>query len=127
MLDGLPMDLSHGLIASGMQQVNGIVHITAGGLQECQAVQCPHMGCGPNCVTSARELNQAHDAVYTLASAIAPFFQTGGGSYLAGDAETRQKAMAAMRATSLSKDIASSGRVDFPDPAKNNRNKWNFG
>ena len=126
-LDGLPMDLSHGLIASGMQQVNGIVHITAGGLQECQAVQCPHMGCGPNCVTSARELNQAHDAVYTLASAIAPFFQTGGGSYLAGDAETRQKAMAAMRATSLSKDIASSGRVDFPDPAKNNRNKWNFG
>ena len=109
-LDGLPLEDSNKLIASGKQQINGLVHITAGALGGCKAVHCPHK---PGNVASSREMNQAHDAVMVLATAIAPFFLEGGASYLAGGAKSRLAAMAAIRATSLGPDIAASGALTF--------------
>jgi len=122
------MRMTNDHLASGKQDVSGIVHLSTGELHECKkAAKCPHKACGSNCAANARVMNQAHDAVLTLAKAIAPQFRDGGSSYLSGAEESRATAMTAIRATSLDSDIAASGFVQFPDPGINNRDKWNFG
>jgi ABC-type branched-subunit amino acid transport system substrate-binding protein len=124
--EGGMMTLSNELIATGQQQVNGIVHMTTGGAHECKAATCPHKTCGPTCAANARHMNQAHDAVLTLATALAPLFRNGGARYLAGAPESRSAAMTAIRATSLSADIAASGLLEL-SPSSTKRDTWNFG
>ena len=106
--------------------VNGIVHMSSGGAHECKAATCPHKACGATCAAPPREMNQAYDAVLTLATALVPFFRDGGVRYLAGAPKSRSAAMAAIRATSLSADIAASGLLEL-SPGSTKRNKWNFG
>ena len=118
--------LSNDFIATGQQQVNGIVHMSVDQLGECKAATCPHTACGSACASTAREMNQAHDAVLTLATALAPLFRYGGRSYLAGAEKIRTTAMAAIRATSLGADVAASGLLEF-SPGSTKRGKWNFG
>ena len=125
--DGQMMSLTNNFIASGQQQVNGIVHMTAHEPHKCEATKCPHTACGPTCVVGAREMNQAHDAVLVLATAVAPLFRDGGGSYLAGAPESRKAAMAALFATTLSSNIAASGLLHFDEYPSTTRDKWNFG
>ena len=125
--DGQMMTLSNEYIATGQQRVNGIVHISVGAAHECKAATCPHEACGSTCAAPAREMNQAFDAMYTLASAIAPLFKDGGSSYMSGAEETRMAAMTAIRTTSLSSSVAASGIVQFSDAGINKRDKWNFG
>ena len=124
--EGGMMTLSNELIATGQQRVNGIVHMTTGGAHECKAAACPHKACGPTCAANARHMNQAHDAILTLATALAPLFRNGGARYLAGAPESRSAAMTAIRATSLSADIAASGLLEL-SPSSTKRNVWNFG
>ena len=124
--DGQMISLSQKLIAEGTQRVNGIVHMSAGGAHECKAATCPHKACAANCVAEPRHLNQAYDAVLTLATALAPLFRDGGADYLAGATKSRSAAMTAIRATSLSADIAASGLLEL-SPGSTKRNKWNFG
>ena len=129
-MDGNILKLSTDLIASGNQMVTGIVHMTLSrGTQECRAAyKCPHKACGSKCAAKENEMNQAYDAVFTLASAIAPMFRDGGGlSYLLGEAGTREAAMAAIHATSLTSDDTASGLLEFTGPHSTTRNKWNFG
>ena len=103
-------------------RVNGIVHMTAKERHECKAAQCPLTSKGQE----SRIMNQAHDAVYTLAKGLAPSFRDGGSDYLAGVPESRLAAMAAIRATSLSANIAASGLLEFDPYPSNLREKWNF-
>ena len=112
------------LIATEQVNVNGIVHLSVGP-GTCQtAAPCPHTACGgPACAVSSRVMNQAYDAVYTMASALAPQFRTGGDSYLKGVQGTREEGMAAIRATSLSAKVAASGFLEFSGPLLNTRDK----
>ena len=110
-----------------MPPVNGVLHMSVAGPHACKAAVCPAKVCGSGCIGQSRHLNQAYDAVLTLATGIAPFFRDGGSSYLAGTEESRKAAMVALRATSLSSEIAASGRITFAGPHSTNRDKWNFG
>ena len=121
------LQMTNDQLESGKQDVRGIVHLSVGELHECEAAKCPHKACGSNCAATARIMNQAHDAVLTLAKAIAPLFRDGGSSYLSGAEKSRTAAMAAIRDTSLGADTAASGAVQFPDPDRTTRDKWNFG
>ena len=121
------LQMTNDQLASGKQDIRGIVHLSVGELHECKAAKCPHKACGSNCAAEARTMNQAHDAVLTLATAIAPLFRTGGNSYLNGAEESRTAAMTSIRASSLDIDTAASGLVQFPDPDSTTRDKWNFG
>jgi hypothetical protein len=121
------LQMTNDHLASGKLDVRGIVHLSTGELHECKDAKCPHKACGSSCAAKSSLVNQAHDAVLTLAKAIAPLFRDGGSSYLNGAGESRTAAMAAIRATSLDSDIAASGLVQFPAPGINNRDKWNFG
>ena len=114
------------LLADGQQRVNGIVHMSVGEAHKCKATTCPHTNCGPDCAANHQTMNQAYDAVRTLAMAIAPSFRDGGSSYLAGSEKSRKKAMDAVRATSLSSKTAASGILEFGPRTSNTRNKWNF-
>ena len=120
------MDLSSEYIANGKQRVDGMVHMTVEEPHKCRAAKCPHETCGASCVASQRHMNQAYDAVIALATAVAPLFRDGGEYYVAGNLERRLAAMRALRATSLSSDIAASGLLELQGPPSNNRDKWNF-
>ena len=107
--------------------MDGVVHMTAGERQDCAIKQCPQTNCGEKCAAPARELNQAYDAVYVLARAIAfSSFQTGGKDYLAGAPGSREAAMVALRSTSLDKNVAASGALDLI-PGGTTRHHWDFG
>lgn len=126
-IDGDMLDISNDLIASGKLEINGIVHMAVGEPHTCKSLAgCPHKACGPTCAAPSRFMNQAYDAVYTLAKALAPQFRDGGRSYLAGVQESRWAAMAAIRSTSLSFDIATSGLLEFTGDGSNNRDKVRF-
>ena len=119
--------VSKDLLATGVVNMNGVVHMNAGERQDCAAKKCPATNCGSSCAAPARELNQAYDSVYVLARAIAySSFQDGGKAYLAGAPGTREKAMLALRATSLNADTAASGTLELI-PGETTRNHWNFG
>ena len=124
---GYMMDLTSEHIANGKQRVDGMVHMTVGEPHKCRAAKCPHETCGTSCVASQRHMNQAYDAVIALATAVAPLFRNGGEDYVAGNPESRLAAMRALRATSLSSDIAASGLLELQGRPSNNREKWNFG
>ena len=123
-VDGLPIDMSHDLVVGGNLTVNGLVYLSAAAAHKCKALQCPHVD---DAAAPSRELNQAHDAVLVLATALAPLFRDGGESYLAGVPPKRFAAMAAIRATSLSSDTAASGALAFTGGRVTTREKWNFG
>ena len=124
-IDGNVVPVTNDLVVSGTLRVKGVLHLTVEEAYACKAVRgCPNGDFPPSILV---RVNQAHDAVYTLAAAIGPMFQDGGHSYLQGAPEIRLAAMAAIRSTSLSPDIAMSGLLRFPDPAVNNRDLWNFG
>ena len=119
--------LSNEFIATGQQRVNGIVHMSQPSqLDECKVAACPHEAYGPTCAADATRMNQAYDAVLTLATALAPLFRDGGARYLTGETDSRREGMAAIRATSLSADIAASGLLEL-SPGSTKRDKWNFG
>ena len=124
-VDGQILSVTNDLVASGTLRMNGVLHLTVEEAYACRAVRGCQKGDVPPGILV--RVNQAHDAVYTLAAAIGPMFQDGGHSYLQGTPESRLAAMAAIRSTSLSPDIAMSGLLQFPDPAVNNRDVWNFG
>ena len=126
-VDGQMMALSNDLISSGKQAVQGILHMSIAEPHACKATAgCPREACGTtSCAAPSRFMNQAHDAVYTLAKALAPLFRDGGSNYLAGVPESRLAAMAAIRATALSSDSASSGALSFQG-GSNNRKPWQF-
>ena len=118
--------LSNEFIATGQLEVKGIVFMSEPShLDECKVAACPHKNCGPTCASEARDMNQAYDAVLTLATALAPLFRDGGARYLTGETDSRNEAMAAIRATSLSADIAASGLLEL-SPGSTKRDKWNF-
>ena len=126
-VDGQMMALSNDLISGGKQAVQGILHMSIAEPHACKATAgCPQEACGTTpCAAPSSFMNQAHDAVYTLAKALAPLFRDGGSNYLAGVPESRLAAMAAIRATALSSDSASSGALSFQG-GSNNRKKWQF-
>ena len=115
------------LAGSDSDEVNGVVYLTTHEANDCSVDTCPSKVCEPNCVSDPYLVNQAYDAVLTLASAIAPLFRDGGRRYLEGALDSRLAAMASIRATRLSSNIAASGFLEFEGPATTNREKWNFG